>query len=81
MGISSTVHYSYTAIEEFPRYPEADEIYKIYKQPIEAKLDFSLKQRLETLVKDSDQNTFILLSAVPCKRCYRYNWIFTNDIL
>ena len=65
VGISSTVHYSYTDIEEFPRYPEVDEIYKTYKQQIEAKQDFPLKQRFETLVKDSDQKYFYFTIGGP----------------
>ena len=65
VGISSTVHYSYTDLEEFPRYPEADEIYIKYKEQIEAKQDFPLKQRFETLVKDSDEKYFYFTIGGP----------------
>ena len=65
VGISSTVHYSYTDLEEFPGHPEADEIYIKYKEQIEAKQDFPLKQRFETLVKDSDEKYFYFTIGGP----------------
>ena len=65
VGISSTVHYSYTDLEEFPGHPEADEIYIKYKEQIKAKQDFPLKQRFETLVKDSDEKYFYFTIGGP----------------
>ena len=92
VGISSTVHYNYTDLEEFPGHPEADEIYIKYKEQIEAKQDFPLKQRFETLVKDSDEKYFYFTIGGPLQTMltgtiglllilfYRKNFFATNRL-
>ncbi len=65
VGISSTVHYSYTSMEEYSTYSEEEKIYNKYKLQIEAKENFPLKDKYEILLKESDKKDFYFTIGGP----------------